>query len=32
LKNILAERKLGLPADIRVDKEVPFDDLPTGRR
>jgi hypothetical protein len=23
---------LGLPADIRVDKDPPFDDLPTGRR
>jgi len=32
LKNILAERVLGLPADIRVDKDAPFDDLPTGRR
>ena len=32
LKNILAERVLGLPADIRVDKDVAFDDLPTGRR
>ena len=32
LKNILAERVLGLPADVRVDKDVSFDDLPTGRR
>ena len=32
LKNILAERVLGLPADVRIDKEMPFDDLPTGRR
>ena len=32
LKNILAERVLGLPADIRVDKDPPFEDLPTGRR
>jgi alkylation response protein AidB-like acyl-CoA dehydrogenase len=32
LKNILAERVLGLPADIRVDKDPPFEDLPTGHR
>jgi alkylation response protein AidB-like acyl-CoA dehydrogenase len=32
LKNIIAERVLGLPADIRVDKDVRFSDLPTGRR
>jgi alkylation response protein AidB-like acyl-CoA dehydrogenase len=31
LRNIIAERVLGLPADVRVDKEVPFDELPTGR-
>jgi alkylation response protein AidB-like acyl-CoA dehydrogenase len=31
LRNIIAERVLGLPADIRVDKEVAFTDLPTGR-
>ena len=31
LRNIIAERVLGLPADIRVDKELPFEDLPTGR-
>ena len=31
LKNILAERVLGLPQDVRVDKGVPFKDLPTGR-
>ncbi|MGG2362475.1 acyl-CoA dehydrogenase family protein, partial [Salmonella enterica] len=24
LRNIIAERVLGLPADIRVDKDVPF--------
>ena len=28
MKNILAERVLGLPEDIRVDKGVPFDQLP----
>jgi alkylation response protein AidB-like acyl-CoA dehydrogenase len=32
LRNILAERVLGLPADVRVDKDVAFDELPTGRR
>ena len=31
LKNIIAERVLGLPGDIRVDKSVAFKDLPTGR-
>jgi len=32
LKNIIAERVLGLPAEIRADKGVAFKDLPTGRR
>jgi len=34
LRNIIAERVLGLPADLRVDKEVPFNELPgdTGKR
>ena len=31
LKNTIAERVLGLPGDIRVDKGVAFKDLPTGR-
>jgi alkylation response protein AidB-like acyl-CoA dehydrogenase len=31
LKNIIAERVLGLPGDIRLDKDVAFKDLPTGR-
>ncbi len=31
LRNIIAERVLGMPGDIRVDKNVPFKDLPTGR-
>src|SRR5436190_4992883 len=31
LKNIIAERVLCLPGDIRVDKDVAFKDLPTGR-
>ncbi|MFP6583156.1 MAG: acyl-CoA dehydrogenase family protein [Candidatus Hydrogenedentota bacterium] len=30
LRNIIAERVLGLPPDIRVDKEKPFSQLPTG--
>jgi acyl-CoA dehydrogenase len=29
LRNIIAERVLGLPGDIRVDKDVPFRDIPT---
>ena len=31
LRNIIAERVLGLPPDIRVDKNVPFQDVPTGQ-
>jgi alkylation response protein AidB-like acyl-CoA dehydrogenase len=31
LRNIIAERVLGLPQDVRVDKEGTFRDLPTGR-
>jgi acyl-CoA dehydrogenase len=30
LRNVIAERVLGLPADPRVDKGVPFRELPTG--
>ena len=30
MRNIIAERVLGLPGDIRVDKDVPFNKLPTG--
>jgi acyl-CoA dehydrogenase len=30
LRNIIAERVLGLPADTRVDKDLPFDKIPTG--
>jgi alkylation response protein AidB-like acyl-CoA dehydrogenase len=29
-KNIIAERVLGLPSDIRVDKDVPFKQVPGG--
>jgi len=27
----VAERVLGLPQDVRVDKSVPFNELPSGR-
>jgi len=30
LKNIIAERVLGLPGDIRVDRGVPFNEIPAG--
>ena len=32
LRNIIAERVLGLPGDIRVDKDVPFNKIPTKAR
>ncbi len=32
LRNIIAERVLGLPGDVRVDKDVPFNKLPGGAR
>ena len=31
MKNIIAERVLGLPGDPRVDKDVPFREIPSGR-
>uniref|UniRef100_UPI0035CBC39E acyl-CoA dehydrogenase family protein n=1 Tax=uncultured Sphingomonas sp. TaxID=158754 RepID=UPI0035CBC39E len=31
MKNIIAERVLGLPGDVRVDKDVAFRDIPSGR-
>jgi acyl-CoA dehydrogenase len=31
LRNIIAERVLDLPPDVRVDKDVPFNQLPSGR-
>jgi len=31
LRNIIAERVLGLPGDVRVDKDVAFNQLPGGR-
>ncbi|HVR30611.1 MAG TPA: acyl-CoA dehydrogenase family protein [Thermoanaerobaculia bacterium] len=30
LKNIIAERVLGLPGDIRLDRDVSFKDIPSG--
>ena len=30
LRNIIAERVLGMPADIRVDKHAPFNEVPQG--
>jgi alkylation response protein AidB-like acyl-CoA dehydrogenase len=32
LRNIIAERVLGLPGDIRVDKNVPFNKIPAKGR
>jgi hypothetical protein len=32
LRNIIAERVLGLPGDIRPDKDVPFRELKSGKR
>jgi alkylation response protein AidB-like acyl-CoA dehydrogenase len=31
LRNIIAERVLGLPQDVRLDKDVAFKDIPSGR-
>ena len=31
MRNIIAERVLGLPQDVRVDKDVAFKDIPSGR-
>ncbi|MBX9731612.1 MAG: acyl-CoA dehydrogenase, partial [Sphingomonas sp.] len=28
LRNIVAERVLGLPQDVRLDKDVPFNEIP----
>jgi alkylation response protein AidB-like acyl-CoA dehydrogenase len=30
LRNIIAERVLGMPGDFRLDKDVPFDKIPRG--
>ena len=32
MRNIIAERVLGLPGDIRVDKDVPFNKIPISGR
>jgi alkylation response protein AidB-like acyl-CoA dehydrogenase len=32
MRNIIAERVLGLPAEVRMDKTLPFNQLPTGKR
>ena len=32
MRNIIAERVLGLPAEVRLDKSSPFNQLPTGKR
>jgi alkylation response protein AidB-like acyl-CoA dehydrogenase len=32
MRNIVAERVLGMPGDMRVDKNIPFNQVPTGRR
>jgi alkylation response protein AidB-like acyl-CoA dehydrogenase len=32
MRNIIAERVLGLPGDIRVDKDLPFNQIPTKGR
>jgi alkylation response protein AidB-like acyl-CoA dehydrogenase len=32
MRNIIAERVLGLPPDVRIDKELPFNQLPVGKR
>ena len=32
MRNIIAERVLGLPGDIRVDKDAPFNQIPTKGR
>lgn len=32
LRNIIAERVLGMPGDVRLDKDKPFNEIPTGQR
>ena len=31
LRNIIAERVLGLPGDVRLDRDKPFNEVPTGK-
>jgi acyl-CoA dehydrogenase len=30
MDNIIAERVLGMPQDVRVDKGIPFNEVPTS--
>jgi alkylation response protein AidB-like acyl-CoA dehydrogenase len=30
LMNVIAERVLGMPGEVRVDKDLPFNELPVG--
>ena len=30
MRNILGERVLGLPGDVRTDKDVPFSEVPNN--
>ena len=32
MRNIIAERVLGLPAEVRLDKTLPFNQLPIDKR
>ena len=32
MRNIIAERVLGLPGDVRVDRDRPFSEIPAGKR
>ena len=32
VRNVIAERALGLPPDVRVDKDLPYNQLPVGKR
>ena len=32
LRNIIAEQVLGMPQDIRPDKGVPFNEIPSGEK
>jgi alkylation response protein AidB-like acyl-CoA dehydrogenase len=32
LRNIIAERVLGMPGDVRADKDIPFNQIPLARR
>ena len=32
LKNIISEQVLGMPQDMRADKGLPFNEIPTGNK